>query len=64
MASIGGDVQAGQWGQGQRLKSEAIDVIALTFKDYESREKRYKNVNELCTTQLQLVGQSIATGRL
>jgi hypothetical protein len=32
MAAAGGEIQAGQWGQGQRLGCEAVVVIALTLK--------------------------------
>jgi hypothetical protein len=32
MAAAGGEIQAGQWGQGQRLGCEAVVVIASTLK--------------------------------
>jgi hypothetical protein len=31
-AAAGGEIQAGQWGQGQRLGCEAVVVIASTLK--------------------------------
>ncbi len=42
MAAAGGDVQAGQWGQDQRLGNEAIVFNRINFRAVEAEEKYIK----------------------
>jgi hypothetical protein len=48
MAAAGGDVQAGQWCQGQRLGRAAAVVIAAALRTVAIEGKGFKETNKIC----------------